>query len=217
LGVKSVSIVSGTVAPLDRANIDTDQIIPKQFLKSIRRTGFGDYLFDAWRFLDEGDLGMTPNERRINHAFVLNDARYQGTAVLLTRANFGCGSSREHAVWSLMEYGIQCVIAPSFADIFYSNCFKNGLLPVTLDEAVVDELFELASGSEPLALTVDLNAQTVQTLTGRNWSFPMDPDRKRTLLEGLDEIEVTLAHRADIQAFEARYQTRRPWLRRSHA
>jgi 3-isopropylmalate/(R)-2-methylmalate dehydratase small subunit len=215
--VKSVSIVSGSVAPLDRANIDTDQIIPKQFLKSIRRTGFGDYLFDAWRFLDEGDLGMTPNERRINHGFVLNDPRYQGAGVLLTRANFGCGSSREHAVWSLLEYGIQCVIAPSFADIFYSNCFKNGLLPVTLEESEVDELFELASGSEPLTLTVDLHAQTVQAATGKIWSFPMDPDRKRTLLEGLDEIEVTLAHRADIEAFEARYQSRHPWLQRGRA
>jgi 3-isopropylmalate/(R)-2-methylmalate dehydratase small subunit len=215
MAVKSVSVVSGTVAPLDRANIDTDQIIPKQFLKSIRRTGFGDYLFDAWRFLDEGDLGMTPNERRINHAFVLNDRRYQGASVLLTRANFGCGSSREHAVWSLLEYGIECVIAPSFADIFYSNCFKNGLLPVALAEAEIDALFALASGSEPLVLRVDLPAQTVVAEDGRTWQFEMDADRKRTLQEGLDEIEVTLVHRSDIEVFEAGYQARRPWLQRA--
>ncbi|MGA1676672.1 MAG: 3-isopropylmalate dehydratase small subunit [Pseudomonadales bacterium] len=213
--MKSVSVVSGTVAPLDRANIDTDQIIPKQFLKSIRRTGFGDYLFDAWRFLDEGDLGMTPNERRINHAFVLNDRRYQGASVLLARSNFGCGSSREHAVWSLLEYGIECVIAPSFADIFYSNCFKNGLLPVTLAEAEIDALFALASGSEPLVLRVDLPAQTVVAEDGRTWRFEMDADRKRTLQEGLDEIEVTLVHRSDIEVFEAGYQVRRPWLQRA--
>ncbi|MBX3706847.1 MAG: 3-isopropylmalate dehydratase small subunit [Pseudomonadales bacterium] len=211
-----VRIVSGVVAPLDRANVDTDQIIPKQFLKSIRRTGFGDYLFDAWRFLDEGDLGMTPNERRINHDFVLNQPRYQGARILLARENFGCGSSREHAVWSLMEFGFGCVIAPSFADIFFSNCFKNGLLPVVLDAALVDELFRLATGPAPLELTVDLPEQTIRLPDGRALPFAIDADRKRTLLEGLDEIQLTLAHGAAIEAFEARHRARMPWLFRSN-
>jgi len=207
-----VTVVSGLVAPLDRANVDTDQIIPKQFLKSIRRTGFGDFLFDGWRFLDEGDLGMTPNERRINHDFVLNQPRYQGARILLARDNFGCGSSREHAVWSLMEFGFGCVIAPSFADIFFSNCFKNGLLPVVLDAARVDELFELAAAAEPLQLSVDLPEQAIRLPDGRSFRFEIDPDRKRTLLEGLDEINLTLAQRPAIEAFEARHRERMPWL-----
>ena len=139
--MKPFTTLVGTVVPLDRANVDTDQIIPKQFLKSIRRTGFGDNLFDAWRFLDEGSMGQTPNERQINRSFVLNQSRYQGASILLARANFGCGSSREHAVWALEEYGIRCVIAPSFADIFFNNCFKNGVLPIVLDEVIVDQSF----------------------------------------------------------------------------
>lgn len=207
-----VNQISGSVAPLDRANVDTDQIIPKQFLKSIKRTGFGDYLFDGWRFLDEGDLGMTPNERAINREFVLNDPRYQGARILLARGNFGCGSSREHAVWSLMEFGFGCVIAPSFADIFHSNCFKNGLLAVTLPERVIDELFADATGSAALALVVDLPAQTVSAPDGRVWRFEIDAERKRTLILGLDEIRATLAHRDAIVAFEAHYRSRRPWL-----
>ena len=210
--MKAVSVVSGRVAPLDRANVDTDQIIPKQFLKSIRRTGFGDYLFDGWRFLDEGDIGMTPNERRINHQFVLNEPRYQGAQILLARDNFGCGSSREHAVWALMEYGFGCVIAPSFADIFFSNCFKNGLLPVVLDEEKVEELFQLSAGDAPLELIVDLPSQRIGLADGRYFEFAIDADRKRTLLEGLDEINLTLAHRDRIEAFEAGHRARRPWL-----
>ena len=210
--MKAVSVVSGRVAPLNRANVDTDQIIPKQFLKSIRRTGFGDYLFDGWRFLDEGDIGMTPNERRINHQFVLNEPRYQGAQILLARDNFGCGSSREHAVWALMEYGFGCVIAPSFADIFFSNCFKNGLLPIVLDEEKVEELFQLSVGDAPLELIVDLSSQRIGLADGRYFEFAIDADRKRTLLEGLDEINLTLAHRDRIEAFEAGHRARRPWL-----
>jgi len=210
--MKAVNIVAGRVAPLDRANVDTDQIIPKQFLKSIRRTGFGDYLFDGWRFLDEGDIGMTPNERRINHQFVLNEPRYQGAQILLARDNFGCGSSREHAVWALMEYGFGCVIAPSFADIFFSNCFKNGLLPIVLEEEKVEELFALSTGDAPLELVVDLPAQRIALPDGRHFEFAIDADRKRTLLEGLDEINLTLAQRDKIEAFEAGHRARRPWL-----
>jgi 3-isopropylmalate/(R)-2-methylmalate dehydratase small subunit len=210
--MKAVNIVAGRVAPLDRANVDTDQIIPKQFLKSIRRTGFGDYLFDGWRFLDEGDIGMTPNERRINHQFVLNEPRYQGARILLARDNFGCGSSREHAVWALMEYGFGCVIAPSFADIFFSNCFKNGLLPIVLEEEKVEELFALSTGDAPLELVVDLPAQRIALPDGRHFEFTIDADRKRTLLEGLDEINLTLAQRDKIEVFEAGHRARRPWL-----
>jgi 3-isopropylmalate/(R)-2-methylmalate dehydratase small subunit len=207
-----VSVIAGTVAPLDRANVDTDQIIPKQYLKSIRRTGFGDYVFDAWRFLDEGDIGMTPNERRINRDFVLNQPRYQDAKILLARENFGCGSSREHAVWALMEYGLRCVIAPSFADIFFSNCFKNGLLPIVLDKQKVDELFRLADRETPLEVVVDLPAQTITLGDGSVIRFDIDPTRKRTLVEGLDDIDLTLAQRADIEAFEIGHRERMPWL-----
>ncbi|MEZ5557452.1 MAG: 3-isopropylmalate dehydratase small subunit [Pseudomonadales bacterium] len=207
--------VTGLVAPLERANVDTDQIIPKQFLKSIRRTGFGDYLFDGWRFLDEGDLGMTPNERRINREFVLNEPRYQGAQILLAGRNFGCGSSREHAVWALMEYGFRCVIAPSFADIFFNNCFKNGMLPIVLEQKEIDELFELAQAEGGLTLTVDLPAQVLRLPSGRVLDFAIDPHRKRNLVEGLDEIGLTLANRAQIEAFEARHRQRMPWLFRA--
>jgi 3-isopropylmalate/(R)-2-methylmalate dehydratase small subunit len=207
-----VTTVAGLVAPLDRANVDTDQIIPKQFLKSIRRTGFGDFLFDAWRFLDEGDLGMTPNERKINHDFVLNQPRYQGARILLARANFGCGSSREHAVWSLMEFGFRCVIAPSFADIFFSNCMKNGLLAIVLPDDQIEELFRLATGPGALEVVVDLPAQTIQLPGGRALGFAIDADRKQTLVEGRDEIGLTMGHRAAIEAFESRHRERMPWL-----
>ncbi len=203
---------SGLVAPLDRANVDTDQIIPKQFLKSIKRTGFGDNLFDAWRFLDEGDIGVTPNERRINHEFVLNQPRYQGARVLLARRNFGCGSSREHAVWALMEYGFVAVIAPSFADIFYENCFKNGLLPIVLEEAVVAELFEQVRRQEGFALAVDLVRQRLVKPGGGEVAFEVAPMRRRKLLEGLDDIGLTLAQAKQIRTFEANYLARRPWL-----
>lgn len=206
------TVVTGTVAPLKRANVDTDQIIPKQYLKSIRRTGFGDYLFDAWRFEDEGDIGVTPNERRLNRTFVLNQPRYQDAGVLLGGPNFGCGSSREHAVWALQEYGFRCVIAPSFADIFFSNCFKNGLLPIVLEQEKVDELFELAGGDEVLEITVDLPAQVLRLPDGRHYKFAIDPNRKRMLVEGLDDIGLTLAEADAIRAFEQGYRSRMPWL-----
>jgi 3-isopropylmalate/(R)-2-methylmalate dehydratase small subunit len=203
---------SGTVLPLDRVNVDTDQIIPKQYLKSIKRTGFGDNLFDGWRYLEEGDIGMTPNERRINRDFVLNDPRYQEPRILLARENFGCGSSREHAVWALMEYGFRCVIAPSFADIFLSNCIKNGLLAIVLEEKMILELFEDATGDEALNVTVDLPGQTVEVLDGRRIGFDIDPQRKNTLINGLDDIDLTLAHQASIERFEASHRQAMPWL-----
>ncbi|MFU8816875.1 MAG: 3-isopropylmalate dehydratase small subunit [Pseudomonadales bacterium] len=206
------TVVSGTVAPLRRANVDTDQIIPKQYLKSIRRTGFGDYLFDGWRFEDEGDIGISPNERRINHGFVLNQPRYQGAEILVAGRNFGCGSSREHAVWALMEYGFRCVIAPSFADIFFSNCFKNGMLPIVLEEEVVEEILQLAEQGEPVSMTVDLPAQQVSLADGRAFAFDIDPNRKRMLVEGLDDIGLTLAEAESIRTFEQGHQARMPWL-----
>ena len=210
--MKAFNVVEGSVMPLDRVNVDTDQIIPKQYLKSIHRTGFGDNLFDGWRYLDEGHMGMTPNERRINHDFVLNDPRYQGATVLLARDNFGCGSSREHAVWSLMEYGFRAVIAPSFADIFLSNCYKNGLLPIVLDEEIVDELFELSSGGSALSLTIDLPRETITLPDGRRLPFAVDPTRKESLVKGLDDIGLTLAHRDAIEAFQTRHRAAMPWL-----
>jgi 3-isopropylmalate/(R)-2-methylmalate dehydratase small subunit len=210
--MKPFTLVTGLVAPLDRANVDTDQIIPKQFLKSIHRTGFGDNLFDGWRYLDEGEIGRTPNERQINHDFVLNRPAYQGAQILLARRNFGCGSSREHAVWALEEYGFRCVIAPSFADIFFSNCFKNGFLPVVLEEEIVDELFKEVERNPGFSLTVDLPAQEVRLADGRVFGFEIDPTRKRSLVEGLDEIGLTLAHRSEIEAFERSHRQRMPWL-----
>ncbi|MCP5180334.1 MAG: 3-isopropylmalate dehydratase small subunit [Pseudomonadales bacterium] len=210
--MKAFSTVTGLVAPLDRANVDTDQIIPKQYLKSIHRTGFGDNLFDGWRFLDEGAPGMTPNERRINHDFVLNLPRYQGARVLLARDNFGCGSSREHAVWALMEFGFDVVIAPSFADIFYNNCFKNGLLPIVLEKEIIDDLFRRATSEDGLELTVDLVAQRITAPEGMLIGFEFDPVRKEKLVKGLDDIGMTLAERARIEAFEAKHYARMPWL-----
>jgi len=210
--VRPFTKVTGHVLPMDRANVDTDQIIPKQFLKSIHRTGFGDNLFDAWRFNDEGAIGVTPNERQINHDFVLNQPRYQGANILLTRRNFGCGSSREHAVWALLEYGIRCVIAPSFADIFLSNCFKNGLLPVVFNEKIVEDLFEQALGEEPLELSISLLDQKLSTAAGDTYSFAIDVNRKRSLVEGLDDIDQTLAHADEIRRFEARHREAMPWL-----
>ncbi len=201
---------TGLAVPLDRANVDTDQIIPKQFLKSIRRTGFGDNLFDAWRYHDEGDMVKTPNEREINDGFVLNVPRYQGASVLLARENFGCGSSREHAVWALAEFGFRCVIAPSFADIFFNNCFKNGVLPIVLAEAEVESLFERALGGENVQVDVDLVAQTVSS-GDSVCRFEITQQRKHSLLNGLDEIGVTLAQTDTIKAFETDYRQRRPW------
>ncbi|MGI9325137.1 MAG: 3-isopropylmalate dehydratase small subunit [Pseudomonadales bacterium] len=210
--MKAINTVSGHCAPLDRANVDTDQIIPKQFLKSIRRTGFGDFLFDGWRFNDEGQLGMTPNERSINREFVLNDPRYQGAKILLARDNFGCGSSREHAVWALLEFGFDCVIAPSFADIFHNNCFKNGLLPVTLSEPEVDALFNAVDVDSQLLVNVDLRTQSVTWGDSGAARFEIDNQRKQKMLEGLDDIEMTLRHQNEIASFERDYAARRPWL-----
>jgi len=210
--MKAFNVERGTVMPLDRVNVDTDQIIPKQFLKSIHRTGFGDNLFDGWRYLDEGEMGMTPNERRLNHEFVINDPRYQGAIFLLARENFGCGSSREHAVWALMEYGFRAVIAPSFADIFLSNCYKNGLLPIVLEAEKIQELFELTQGERPLELVIDLPDDRITLPDGGQLSLAVDPTRKESLVKGLDDIGLTLAHREAIEAFEARHRTAMPWL-----
>ena len=210
--MKPFTTLTGTVVPLDRANVDTDQIIPKQFLKSIRRTGFGDNLFDAWRYLDEGSMGQTPNERRINATFVMNQPRYQGATILLARANFGCGSSREHAVWALDEYGIRCVIAPSFADIFFNNCFKNGLLPIVLEEEIVDQLFEDIARADDYGLTIDLPSQTLLCPDGRVLSFAVDPHRKHCLVHGLDDIGMTLEAADQIRAYETRHRQAQPWL-----
>jgi len=202
---------TGLVVPLDRANVDTDQIIPKQFLKSIRRTGFGDNLFDAWRYLDEGDIGMNANERRINHDFVLNAPRFADGSILLARDNFGCGSSREHAVWALAEYGFRCVIAPSFADIFFTNAQKNGLLLVVLPEPRIDALFSAVAATAGFSLTVDLRAQSISG-DAFHATFDIEPERKRLLLEGLDDIGLTMRHADAIRAFEAAHRTRAPWV-----
>ncbi|MCS6945621.1 MAG: 3-isopropylmalate dehydratase small subunit [Sutterellaceae bacterium] len=203
---------TGIVAPLDRANIDTDQIIPKQFLKSIRRTGFGANLFDEWRYLDRGEPGKDNSRRPLNPDFVLNQPRYRGASILLTRRNFGCGSSREHAPWALAEYGFRVLIAPSFADIFYNNCLKNGLLPVVLDEAVVDRLFREVQATAGYALTIDLPAQTVRTPTGETLRFEVDSFRKECLIHGWDDIDLTLRHQDKIAAFERERLARHPWL-----
>ena len=206
------SVHRGTVVPLDRATGDTDQIIPKQFLKSIKRTGFGENLFDAWRFIDEGEIGKTPNERKINKEFILNDPRYQGVSILLGRRNFGCGSSREHAVWALFEFGIRCVIAPSFADIFYNNCFKNGLLPIVLKEEIIEYLFGLAAGSPALEIEVNLETQRLFVETADDIPFEIEPGRKELLLLGLDDIGMTFKHSDEIREFEARHRQAMPWI-----
>jgi len=205
-------VVTGRVAPLDRANVDTDQIIPKQFLKSIRRTGFGDNLFDAWRYLDEGSPEKDAAEREINPDFVLNQPRYRGAEILLARENFGCGSSREHAVWALAEYGFRCVIAPSFADIFASNCFKNGVLPIALQAEAVEALFQAVFAADDYHLTVDLPAQAIRTPQGRSLAFEVDSFRKECLVEGLDDIGVTLEDAAAIRSYETRRREEAPWL-----
>ena len=204
---------SGIVAPLDRANVDTDAIIPKQFLKSIKRAGFGVNLFDAWRYLDTGEPGKDPATRRPNPDFVLNDARYRGASILLARRNFGCGSSREHAPWSLADYGFRALIAPSYADIFFNNCFKNGLLPVVLPDSAVDRLFADVAVFNGYTLTVDLERQQVTSADGSlAYSFDVDPFRKRCLLNGWDDIGLTLQHADEIRAFEARHLHEQPWL-----
>ena len=204
--------VNGVVCPLDRANVDTDAIIPKQFLKSIKRTGFGPNLFDEWRYLDRGEPGMDNSARPLNPDFVLNDSRYRGASILLARENFGCGSSREHAPWALADYGFRVIIAPSFADIFFNNCFKNGILPIVLGAAEVDRLFALATGPEPLAMEVDLESQRITPAGGEAIAFDVDAFRKYCLLNGLDDIGLTLRHVDDIRAYEERRRQQAPWL-----
>jgi 3-isopropylmalate/(R)-2-methylmalate dehydratase small subunit len=203
---------TGIAAPLDRANVDTDMIIPKQFLKSIKRSGFGPNLFDELRYLDEGQPDQDCSGRPLNPDFVLNQPRYAGTSVLLARENFGCGSSREHAPWALEDFGIRSVIAPSFAEIFYNNCFKNGLLPIVLTEEKVDQLFKEVAADEGYALAIDLEAQTVTTPSGEAISFEIDDFRKHCLLNGLDDIGLTLQHADDIRAYEERRKADAPWL-----
>jgi len=203
---------TGTVCPLDRANVDTDAIIPKQFLKSIKRTGFGPNLFDEWRYLDQGEPGMDNSGRPLNPDFVLNDDRYRGAQILLARANFGCGSSREHAPWALADFGFRVIVAPSFADIFFNNCFKNGILPVALAPEHVDVLFAAADGARALRIAVDLPKQTLIPSEGDAISFEVDPFRKHCLLEGLDDIGLTLEHVELIRAYEERRRIGAPWL-----
>jgi len=203
---------TGLVAPLDRANVDTDAIIPKQFLKSIKRSGFGQNLFDEWRFLDHGEPGMDPAQRQPNPEFVLNQPRYQGARILLARANFGCGSSREHAPWALQDYGFRVIIAPSFADIFFNNCFKIGLLPIILDVAILDLLFEEVKLTEGYGLSVDLQKQMVITPDNEVFNFEIDSFRKHCLLNGLDEIGLTLEHTDKIKQFEQKRRNEQPWL-----
>ena len=204
--------LTGIVVPLDRANVDTDAIIPKQFLKSIKRSGFGPNLFDEWRYLDHGEPGMDNSKRKINPEFVMNQPRYQGAQILLARENFGCGSSREHAPWALLDYGIRAIIAPSYADIFYNNCFKNGILPIILDAKNVDQLFKEVQAKPGYQLTIDLPAQTVTTPTGQRMAFDVDGFRKHCLLHGLDDIGLTLEHVDDIRAYETKRKQAAPWL-----
>jgi len=204
--------ITGIVAPMDRANVDTDAIIPKQFLKSIERSGFGPNLFDEWRYLDHGEPGKDNSKRPLNPDFVLNQPRYQGASILLARENFGCGSSREHAPWALLDDGFRVIIAPSFADIFFNNCFKNSILPIVLDEETVDRLFREVESSEGYRLSVDLSAQTIISPDGEVTPFEVDKFRKYCLLNGLDDIGLTLQHVGDIRAYEERRRQEMPWL-----
>ena len=204
---------TGLVAPMDRANVDTDAIIPKQFLKSIKRTGFGPNLFDEWRYLDHGEPGQDNSTRPLNPDFVLNQSRYQGATILLARENFGCGSSREHAPWALGQYGFRAVIAPSFADIFFNNSFKNGLLPLVLTEKQVDHLFSETFAFNGFQLTIDLEAQTVRTTNGSvEYPFEITAFRKYCMINGFDDIALTLRHKDEIKRFEAERLLRQPWL-----
>jgi len=204
--MKKFTSFSSIAVPLDRANIDTDAIIPKQFLKSIKRSGFGPNLFDEWRYLDHGEPGMDNSKRPINPDFVLNNPKYFGAQILLTRRNFGCGSSREHAPWALEDFGFRAIIAPSFADIFYNNCFKNGILPITLNSEIVDTLFQYSG-----QISIDLDKQTVET-ENQSYNFEVDPERKRRLLNGLDDIGLTLQHESQIRSFEKEYFSKFSWL-----
>ena len=204
--MEKFTTLSSIAAPLDRANIDTDAIIPKQFLKSIKRSGFGPNLFDEWRYLDHGEVGMDNSKRPLNPDFVLNNPKYAGAQVLLARENFGCGSSREHAPWALKDYGFKAIIAPSFADIFYNNCFKNGLLPIVLSNEIVDDLFRYEG-----EIVIDLEQQSVST-NSNTYTFEVDGERKRRLLNGLDDIDLTLQYEKDIRSFETKYFKQYSWL-----
>ena len=211
--MQKFTVHKGLVAPMDRENVDTDAIIPKQFLKSIRKTGFGPNLFDAWRYLDPGFPGQDPTTRKPNPDFVLNQPRYAGASILLARKNFGCGSSREHAPWALEQYGFRAIVAPSFADIFFNNCYKNGLLPVVLPEAQIDHLFNAVRAFPGFRLTIDLARQVVVTNDGsQSWPFEIDNFRKYCLLSGLDDIGLTLQQADKIRAFEERHLLANPWL-----
>ena len=210
--MQAFTVHKGLVAPLDRENVDTDAIIPKQFLKSIQRSGFGPNLFDEWRYLDRGEPGQDPAQRKPNPDFVLNQSRYQGASILLARRNFGCGSSREHAPWALDQYGFRAIIAPSYADIFFSNCFKNGLLPIVLPEAQVSMLFDEVAAFTGYQLTVDLDRQLVIKPDGSGLPFEVQPFRKYCLLGGFDDIGLTLRHADKIRAFEAERLLKKPWL-----
>ena len=204
--------LNGLVAPLDRANVDTDAIIPKQFLKSIKRAGFGPNAFDEWRYLDHGEPGMDNTKRKINPDFVLNQTRYQGASILLTRENFGCGSSREHAPWALEDYGFKVVIAPSYADIFYNNCFKNGMLPIVLEATIIDRLFAQVNSIQGYKLNVDLVAQTISATDGDTYAFEVDAFHKHCLINGLDDIGLTMQQQDKIKLFEEKHQLAQPWL-----
>jgi 3-isopropylmalate/(R)-2-methylmalate dehydratase small subunit len=206
------TVHQGLVAPIDRENVDTDAIIPKQFLKSIRKTGFGPNLFDEWRYLDPGEPGQDPATRKPNPYFVLNQPRYRGASVLIARRNFGCGSSREHAPWAIQQYGFRALIAPSFADIFFNNCFKNGLLPIVLPESQVAKLFDEVAAFPGYSLTVDLERQVIAKPQGEEIAFDVQPFRKYCLLNGFDDIGLTLRHADKIRAFEAERLATKPWL-----
>ena len=210
--MEKFSIHTGLVVPLDRENVDTDAIIPKQFLKSIQRTGFGEYLFDEWRYLDHGEPGQDCSTRPLNPEFVLNQPQYQGATVLLGRKNFGCGSSREHAPWALQQYGFRVILAPSFADIFFNNCYKNGLLPIVLTEAQIETLFAQSQALMGFKLTVDLEQQQVVSPNGDSWPFEITTFRKYCLLNGYDDIGLTLKHAEKIHTFEADRLSKQPWL-----
>ena len=210
--MKSFTTLKAIVAPLDRSNVDTDAIIPKQFLKSIKRTGFGVNCFDEWRYLDKGEVGMDNSRRPLNPDFSLNQPQYQNAQILLTRKNFGCGSSREHAPWALDDYGFRAIIAPSFADIFFNNCYKNGLLPIVLSEEIVDKLFNEVAQNTGYKLTINLQNQTVTTPSGEAFSFDITEHRKHCLLNGLDEIGLTLQHADEIKAFENKRKQEFAWL-----
>ena len=210
--MEKFTTMTGLVVPMDRSNVDTDAIIPKQFLKSIKRSGFGPNLFDEWRYLDHGEPGMDNSQRPLNPDFVLNQPRFKGASVLLARENFGCGSSREHAPWALLDFGFRVIIAPSYADIFFNNCFKNGILPIVLDAQVVDGLFQAVAANEGYQLTVDLEAQAITTPEGKSISFDVEEFRKHCLINGLDDIGLTLQHVDDIRAYETRRSAEAPWL-----